>query len=283
MALNEESTPSSISVRFWGVRGSIACPGLSTSRYGGNTACVEIRCGDNILILDAGTGIRALGNTLVQTRRNAEYDIFLSHGHIDHVVGLPFFAPLFVPGQLIRVWAGNLRHHGGVHRAVRKLMSFPLFPLQVDAVHAELEFHDFDSGDILNPRPGVTLQTAKLEHPGGAIGYRIGYGGRSVAYVTDIELGDGPIDPAVLELTQHVELLILDTTYTDIELPSKMGWGHSSWQQGIRLANAAGVGRLCLFHHDPEHEDVTMDKIKAEAEAARPGTIVSTEGMRIDL
>jgi phosphoribosyl 1,2-cyclic phosphodiesterase len=283
MALNEASAaPPSISIRFWGVRGSIACPGHATSRYGGNTACVEVRCGDNTLIFDAGTGIRALGNALVQAR-NAEYDIFLSHGHIDHVVGLPFFAPLFVPGQLIRVWAGNLRHHGGVHRAVRKLMSFPLFPLQVDAVHAELEFHDFDSGDILNPRPGVTLQTAKLEHPGGAIGYRIGYGGRAFAYVTDIELGDGPIDPAVLELTKDVELLILDTTYTTEELPSKLGWGHSSWQQGIRLANAAGVGRLCLFHHDPEHEDDQMDKIKAEAAAARPGTIVSTEGMRIDL
>jgi phosphoribosyl 1,2-cyclic phosphodiesterase len=278
-----EAAAPSISIRFWGVRGSIACPGAGTSRYGGNTACVEVRCGDNTLIFDAGTGIRALGNALVQTQRLSEYDIFLSHGHIDHVVGLPFFAPLFVPGQLIRVWAGNLRHHGGVHRAVRKLMSFPLFPLQVDAVHAELEFHDFDSGDILNPRPGLTIQTAKLEHPGGAIGYRIGYRGRSLAYVTDIELGDGPLDRAVVELTRDVELLILYKTYTTEELPSKLGWGHSTWEQGIRLANEAKVGRLCLFHHDPEHEDDLMDKIKAEAAAARPGTIVSTEGMEIEL
>jgi phosphoribosyl 1,2-cyclic phosphodiesterase len=283
MASEASTVPPTISIRFWGVRGSIACPGAATSRYGGNTACVEVRCGDNTLIFDAGTGIRALGNALVQARRISEYDIFLSHGHIDHVVGLPFFAPLFVPGQLIRVWAGNLRHHGGVHRAVRKLMSFPLFPLQVDAVHAELEFHDFDSGDILNPRPGLTIQTAKLEHPGGAIGYRIGYGGRSLAYVTDIELGDGALDPAVVALTKDVELLILDTTYTTEELPSKLGWGHSTWEQGIRLANTAKVGRLCLFHHDPEHEDDLMDKIKAEATAARPGTIVSTEGMQIEL
>jgi phosphoribosyl 1,2-cyclic phosphodiesterase len=284
MALSEaSSSPPSFSVRFWGVRGSIACPGPTTSHYGGNTSCVEVRCGSNTLIFDAGTGIRALGNALVRETHTPDYDIFLSHGHIDHVVGLPFFAPLFVTGQLVRVWAGNLRPTGGVHEAVRKLMSFPLFPLQVDALHAEIEFHDFDAGDVLNPHPDVTLRTAALHHPGGAIGYRIEYGGRSIAYVTDIELGDGPLDPAVLALTKDAGLLILDTTYTNEELPTHAGWGHSSWQQGIRLANAARVGQLCLFHHDPEHEDAFMHQIKADAAAARPGTVVASEGMRIDL
>ena len=162
-------------------------------------------------------------------------------------------------------------------------MSFPFFPLQVDALHAELEFHDFHAGDVINPRPGVTLRTAALNHPGGAIGYRIEYGGQSVAYVTDIELGDGPLDPALLALTKDAALVILDTTYTDEELPSHAGWGHSSWQQGIRLANAAGAGRLCLFHHDPEHDDAFMDKIRRAAEAARPGTIVASEGLQIEV
>ena len=158
------------------------------------------------------------------------------------MIGLPFFAPLFMEGQIVRVWAGSLQPAGGVEKAVRKLMSFPFFPLQVDALHAELEFHDFRAGDVINPRPGVTLRTAPLNHPGGAIGYRIEYGGQSVAYVTDIELGDGPIDPALLALTKDAALVILDTTYTDEELPSHVGWGHSSWQQGIRLANACGRG-----------------------------------------
>ena len=169
---------------------------------------------------------------------------------------------MFVNGQVVRVWAGTLQPSGGVKEAVRKLMSFPFFPLQVDALHAKLEFHDFRAGDVINPRPGVTLRTAPLNHPGGAIGYRIEYGGRSIAYVTDIELGDGPIDPALLALTKDVALIILDTTYTDEELPSHEGWGHSSWQQGIRLANAAGAGQLCLFHHDPDHDDAFMDKVK---------------------
>src|SRR5688572_15558417 len=270
-----------IAVQFWGVRGSIACPGPDAVRYGGNTPCVEVLCGGHTLIFDAGTRIRQLGNALVKSAKKTDFDIFLSHGHIDHVIGLPFFAPLFVEGQVVRVWAGSLQPAGGVEKAVQKLMSFPFFPLQVDALHAELEFHDFRAGDVINPRPGVTLRTAALNHPGGAIGYRIEHGGKSVAYVTDIELGDGPIDPALLALTQVAALVILDTTYTDEELPSHVGWGHSSWQQGIRLANAAGAGRLCLFHHDPDHDEAFMDKIRSAAEAARPGTIVASEGMQI--
>ena len=272
-----------MSVRFWGVRGSIACPGPSTSRYGGNTPCVEVRCGADTLIFDAGTGIRALGNALVEADNTTDFDIFLSHGHIDHVIGLPFFAPLFVTGQVVRVWAGTLQPAGGVKEAVRKLMSFPFFPLQVDALHAKLEFHDFRAGGVITPRPGITLRTASLNHPGGAIGYRIEFGGQSVAYVTDVELGDGPIDPAVLALTKDASLVILDTTYTDEELPDHVGWGHSTWQQGIRLANTAGAKQLCLFHHDPDHDDAMMDTIKAAAEAARPGTIVAREGMQVDL
>jgi phosphoribosyl 1,2-cyclic phosphodiesterase len=284
MVLNEASAPgSSISLQFWGVRGSVACPGPATLRYGGNTPCVEVRCGSHTLILDAGTGIRALGNALTQAADTTDFDIFLSHGHIDHVIGLPFFAPLFVEGQTVRVWAGSLQPAGGVEKAVRKLMSFPFFPLQVDAVHAELEFHDFQAGDAINPRPGVTLRTAPLNHPGGAIGYRIEYGGQSLAYVTDIELGDGPSDPALLALTKDAAVVILDTTYTDAELCLRSGWGHSSWQQGIRLADAAGAGRLCLFHHDPEHDDAFMDQIGGAAEKARPGTIVASEGLRLDL
>jgi phosphoribosyl 1,2-cyclic phosphodiesterase len=284
MALNEAVTSAAaITVRFWGVRGSIACPGPMTLRYGGNTPCVEIRCGSYTLIFDAGTGIRQLGNALKEAADANDFDIFLSHGHIDHVIGLPFFAPLFVAGQVVRVWAGSLQPTGGVEKAVRKLMSSPFFPLQVDALQAKLEFRDFRAGEVINPRPGVTLRTAPLNHPGGAVGYRIEYGGQSVAYVTDIELGDGPIDPALLALTKDAGLVILDTTYTDEELPSHIGWGHSTWQQGIRLANAAGAGRLCLFHHDADHDDAFMDKIGSAAEAARPRTIVAREGLQIEL
>ncbi|HWL31228.1 MAG TPA: MBL fold metallo-hydrolase [Xanthobacteraceae bacterium] len=278
----------SLSVRFWGVRGSIACPGPNTARYGGNTPCVEIRCGEHILIFDAGTGIRALGQALLRepkprARSGADgFDIFLSHGHIDHVVGLPFFAPMFEDGQVIRVWGGTLQSAGGVEEALRKLMSFPLFPLQVEALRADLDFRDFRAGDTLQPRPGVTLRTAPLNHPGGAAGYRIEYGGRAVAYLTDFE-SNGAIDPRLLDLARGAAMVIVDATYTDDELPAHVGWGHSSWQQGVRLANAAEVGQLCLFHHDPDHDDNFMDAVAAAAETMRPGTIVAREGLQIEL
>jgi phosphoribosyl 1,2-cyclic phosphodiesterase len=276
------ASAASLSVRFWGVRGSIACPRPEALRYGGNTPCVEIRCGEHVLIFDAGTGIRALGQMLPPAPNADGFDIFLSHCHIDHVIGLPFFAPMFVEGQVIRVWAGNLQASGGVEEAVRKLMSFPLFPLQVEALRAELEFRDFHPGDTLHPRPGVTLRTAPLNHPGGATGYRIEYNGHSVAYLTDFESRTGVVDRRLVDLARSADLVILDATYTDDELPSHVGWGHSTWQQGIALADAAGVKRLCLFHHDPDHDDTFMDAIKAAAEAERPGTLVAREGMQID-
>jgi phosphoribosyl 1,2-cyclic phosphodiesterase len=284
MTLHHETAVAvSISVRFWGVRGSIACPGPDTARYGGNTPCVEMRCGDHILIFDAGTGLRPLGDALLHERGAARLDIFLSHFHIDHVNGLPFFAPLFAKDRSVRVWAGNLAPACSLANAVQRLMGFPLFPVQPNIFQAAFETRDFHPGDTLAPQLGVTLRTAPLNHPGGATGYRLDYGNSSVAYLTDIECGDGPLDPAVLALAQGAALIIVDTMYTDEELPSKVGWGHSSWQQGVRLANAAGAGRLCLFHHDPEHNDAVMDSIARDADAARPGTIVASEGLLIEL
>jgi phosphoribosyl 1,2-cyclic phosphodiesterase len=284
MTLYDASISSpSISARFWGVRGSVPCPGPETVRYGGNTACVEIRCGSHILVFDAGTGIRPLGRALANTPQRADLDIFLSHCHMDHIIGLPYFAPLFVKDQVVRVWAGNLKEKCGVKKAIGKMMDFPLLPLQTNDLPAQVEFRDFCSGETISPRPGITLHTAPLNHPGGATGYRIDYNGRSIAYLTDIDLGDGPIDPAILALVRNVELVIFDATFTDDELPSHAGWGHSSWQQGVRLASAAGANRLCLFHHDPDHSDAFMDCIASAAAAARPGTIVAHEGLQVDL
>jgi phosphoribosyl 1,2-cyclic phosphodiesterase len=272
-----------LSIRFWGVRGSIACPGLETTRYGGHTPCVEIRCGDHILIFDAGTGIRPLGNALMRQAAATHLDIFLSHFHIDHVTGLPFFAPLYSKDHSVHVWAGNLGPDLRTEDAVRKLMSFPLFPIEVETFKAKVEFRDFRSGDTLKPRSEVTLRTAPLIHPGGATGYRVDFGGRSVAYLTDTECGNGPIDPSILSLAEGAALVILDAAYTDDELPSRVGWGHSSWQQGVRLATEAGAKQLCLFHHDPEHDDDFIDAVAKAANSARPGTIVAYDGMYIEL
>jgi phosphoribosyl 1,2-cyclic phosphodiesterase len=271
-----------MSVRFWGVRGSIPCPGPGTLRYGGNTSCVEVRCGDQVLIFDAGTGLRPLGAALIAEGKVADTDIFLSHCHIDHLFGLPFFLPLHAEGYRIRIWAGNLKPASGVEDAVRKMMSHPLFPVEIDIAKSNVEFRDFSAGETLNPRPGITLRTAPLHHPGGATGYRIEFAGRAVAYITDTEMANGA-EPAILALAKDASLIIIDATYSDAELPWHAGWGHSSWQQCIRLANAAGAQTLCLFHHDPDHDDGVMDAIAAAADAARPGTIVAKDGLCIEL
>ena len=271
-----------MSVRFWGVRGSIPCPGPGTVRYGGNTSCVEVQCGSRRLVFDAGSGLRMLGNAIAEDEGIADVDLFLSHCHIDHLIGLPFFTPAFAKGSHLHIWASNVKSAGGIKDAVRKLMSFPLFPIEVSAIGGKVEFTDFDAGQVLKPRDGIVVRTAPLNHPGGATGFRVEFGGHAVAYITDTELSSDIIDPALLALAKDASLVIIDTTYTDEELPEHVGWGHSSWQQAVRLAKEANVSKLCLFHHDPEHDDDEMDRIAKAAAKALPGTIVAREGLFIE-
>ena len=273
----------SMRVRFWGVRGSIACPGPDTIRYGGNTACIEVRCGERVIIFDAGTGLRALGNALVRDKKRLDIDIFLTHCHLDHVIGVPFFAPFFTDGHRIRVWAGNLLPAESVERVMRKMMSSPLFPVQVEIFKAAIEFHDFHSGDILRPYDDVVLRTAALDHPDGASGYRLEFGGRVFVLISDTEGFPGKCDRELVSLAKGADLIVYDATFTEEEIAGRPGWGHSTWARGVRLADEAGAKQLCLFHHDPSHDDEFMDTLAAEANDARAGTITAREGQIIDL
>ncbi|MCK6452555.1 MAG: MBL fold metallo-hydrolase [Alphaproteobacteria bacterium] len=267
-------------VRFWGVRGSIAVPGPSTARYGGNTSCLEIRCGSELLIFDAGTGLRPLGNSLAPNGA-VDADLFLTHTHFDHVNGLPFFVPMFIKGNRFRLWAGHLIPQYTLKYVLSEMMIAPLFPAPVEVFQADISYHDFNAGETLHPKRGVALRTAALNHPNNATGYRVEYGGKSICYITDTEHYVDRIDERVVDLVRGADLMIYDGTYTDQEYPRFKGWGHSTWQQGIAVANAAGVKTYVIFHHDPSHDDAFMDKIQAEAEAARPGTLVAREGMTL--
>ncbi|MCF8476169.1 MAG: MBL fold metallo-hydrolase [Pseudolabrys sp.] len=270
-------------IKFWGVRGSIACPGPETIRYGGNTPCIEVHCGEHVLIFDAGTGIRPLGNTLVKNVTTRNVDILLTHCHLDHVIGLPFFAPLFAEGYKVRVWAGNLLPASGIEQVMRKLMSSPLFPVEVEVFRASIEYRDFSSGDILRPYDGVTLHTAPLDHPDGACGYRLEYNGRVFALIADTSGFPGKRDRELISLARGADLVVYDATFTEEEIAARAEWGHSTWLRGIRLAEAAGAKQLCLFHHDPAHNDDFMDALAADANDARPGTVTAREGQIIDL
>ena len=267
-----------ISVRFWGVRGSIACPGPDTVRYGGNTSCVEIRCGGELLIMDGGTGLRELGRDLLKNGPiNA--DLFYTHTHFDHICGLPFFGPAYVHGNMIRLWAGHLLPDNGIEDVLCGMMMAPLFPVPMSLLNPQVSFCDFHQGQTLQPRPGITLRTGKLNHPNGATGYRVEHGGKVVAYITDTEHRKGGLDQNVLALIKDADIFIYDSTYTEAEYPDHVDWGHSTWEEGVRLAEAAKVKTFVIFHHDPSHDDAFMDRVGNEAQARRPGTIVAREGM----
>jgi phosphoribosyl 1,2-cyclic phosphodiesterase len=268
-------------VRFWGVRGSIACSGPRTARYGGNTSSLEVRCDERLLLFDAGTGIRYLGKTL--EGKKLDTDLFFTHTHFDHVCGLPFFRPFFASGNRFRLWAGHLdARQITLKRVLSEFMMSPLFPVPPEIFHAQMEYRDFRSGDTLRPAAGITLKTAPLNHPDGATGYRIEYAGKSLCYLTDTEHVPGQPDRNILGLIAGADLVIYDCMYTDEEYPRYATWGHSTWQEGVRLCREAGAKRLVVFHHDPEHDDDTLDGIAREVEKALPGSVVAREGLVLE-
>lgn len=270
-----------LSVRFWGVRGGLPAPGPETVRYGGNTACIEVRCGGWLLVLDAGSGLRCLGDALIAGGRAVEAEVLCSHTHLDHIGGLPFFAPLYQPGTRLRAWGKRLRAPENFAAVVGALLSDPLMPDLLPRVRARLEFMEFQPGDTLMPLPGLQVFTAALRHPGGVVGYRLEWGGKSIAYATDTEHEPGAPDANLLRLARGADILIYDATYTDAEFAARVGWGHSTWQEGVRVADAAGVGRLVLFHHAPSRTDAELDRIEAAADARRPGTVAAREGLEL--
>lgn len=267
-------------VRFWGVRGSIACPGPRTMRYGGNTSCIEVKCGDRLFIFDAGTGLHALG-TKYGGATSLKADLFFSHTHFDHICGFPFFGPAFSPDNELRIWAGHLLPDRTVREVLIYLMMDPLFPVPIDTMRAKMTFCDFVAGDTLTPHNDVVLRTAQLNHPNGATGYRVEYEGKSICYVTDTEHVADTMDENILGLIEGSDIFIYDSTYTDEEYPNHVNWGHSTWNEGVKLANEAGVKKFVVFHHDPDHDDDFMDRVAADVGRARPGSVVAQEGMTL--
>lgn len=264
-----------LTIRFHGVRGSIAAPGPATVRTGGNTPCVEVRCGETLLVLDAGTGLRALGERmLAETIR--ECTILSSHLHWDHIQGLPFFLPAWIPGHRVTILG-----RPGLREALEAQMTPPCFPVRVSEMKAELSFRELAAGEAVTIG-AARVRAAQLNHPGGVYGYRIEFGGTSVVYATDTEHYACP-DPHLVELARGADVLIYDAMYTPDEYagragPPKVGWGHSTWEAGVAVADAAGVARLVLFHHDPQRSDDAVDAIERAAALARPGTIAAREG-----
>ena len=254
-------------VRFWGTRGSIPTPGPRTTRYGGNTSCVSVSGpSGGLLILDAGSGLRPLGHELM-TRRNGPLtaDILITHTHWDHIQGLPFFKPLSASGNAFRVY-GAAQEGIPLESILRRQMDPMVFPVPLEAFAAAIEVRTIDEGTL--ELPDFHVKSFRLRHPGTTLGFRVtpASGGHDLAYVTDNELGPGGAYPVsadwramLVRFLGGTHTLIHDAMYSEQIIDARRGWGHSTPRQCVDLASEAGVRRLVLFHHEPEHDDDAMD------------------------
>jgi len=272
-------------VHFWGVRGSIPCPGPNTVRYGGNTPCVEMRVGGRRLIFDGGTGLRVLGQALL-SQMPVEAYMFFTHSHWDHIQGFPFFVPAFVKGNRFEIYGAIAPNGSTIEQRLNDQMLHPNFPVPLQIMGADLKFCDIKIGQPI-AIGDITVESKKLNHPGEAVGYRVNWCGCSAVYATDTEHFADCLDENVLDLATDADVLIYDATYTDEEYnsekTSKRGWGHSTWQEAVKVAKAANVKQLVIFHHDPLHNDDFLDRVGKKAAESLPNTIMAVEGLTIQL
>lgn len=274
-------------VRYWGVRGSIPAPGAATVRYGGNTSCVEVRCGQRLLIIDAGTGLRPLGEALVTAGGPVRATLFFTHVHWDHIQGFPFFHPLYHPGTHLELVAPTLTGTD-LRKVLGQQMSYPTFPVELGQVGASLTFTAIEPGSSVDLGDGIVVDTRPLNHPGGSLGLRVSYAGKSFVHISDTEHYPDRFDENVLELCRGADLVDYDASFNEAEYagnppPSKVGWGHSTWEHGVLVAREAGIGTLSLFHHDYAHDDGHLDAVHALARREYPNTIMAVEGLEVDL
>lgn len=308
----------SLSVHFWGTRGSIPSPGPDTVRYGGNTPCLELRTPEGwLIVLDAGTGIRELGRSLMDRANGAPIrgDIFLTHAHWDHIQGLPFFAPIFHPGNHFTIW-GSKAMETSIGRVVRDQMSPVVFPVTFEQLAATIEFQELAEGHRL--RGGYDVHVMQVRHPGGALGYRFtsrpdasrgppspsgrgrsdgsngGAPPRALVYISDNEVcGSAPYESPptwrrdLVRFVQGAHVLVHDTMFTTEEYGQHRGWGHSTYEDAVELALEGEVETLVLFHHKPERTDDEVDRWAGECRAlvARRGgslkIVAAAEGLTL--
>lgn len=272
-----------ISVTFWGVRGSMPCTEGRYQKFGGNTICLEVSIGGQKIIIDMGSGARALGQRLHRDQYTERLPVLFSHLHLDHILGLPFFAPLYNDQIQIDFYGANQHFgHGSLQSALQKFCSPPFFPVACSAMPATLAFHDFIPGQTLYPLEHIPVQTLAIPHPGGCVGYRFDHQGKSLGLLYDMM----PVHEdktEILTVMAGVDALIIDAAYDDIQYANRPHWGHCSWSHALKLAQKIGAPPVYVIHHDMLNDDDTLNTMQQEARAQYHQVHFVREGSTITL
>lgn len=265
-----------------GVRGNIPTPGPETVRYGGNTACVEVKVGDQHLIFDGGTGLRALGKQLAQQETAVNAHLFFTHAHWDRIQGFPFFHPAFDPATQLHIYGASAPNGASIKQCLMDQMLRPNFFKPLQAMHAQMTFRNIQPGQTLELGEAI-VETLSLNRHTSALGYRVSWRGKSLIYASDTDPQREHADPNLIFLATGADVLIFDGTYVDMAYADPQSRHRIPWKLGVEVAEASGAKRLVLFHHNPCHDDPYLDELEQRIQEAFPAAMLAKEGMVIDL
>lgn len=263
---------------FWGTRGSLPMNTPDHQVFGGNTSCVAVHNGPNTVVFDAGSGLIHLGSQMAQNGHK-EIDICFSHFHSDHICGMPFFKPFFDPECHVRLHSFGISE-ATLHDAVDSYLSRPIFPISADDFLAKVDFVHHPDGEAVDVG-GIHVTALEIPHPGGAHALKAEAGGKTFVYATDTEHEPGKPNQKLVDFLRHADMAIYDSTFDDSEFEARRGWGHSTWQEGLRLAKLAEVKKFGIFHHEPERTDKALLEIEKQAQKILPQSFVTRDFMRV--
>lgn len=269
-------------VTIWGARGTVPVSGAPFLGYGGNTSCVAVHAGDRLVVLDAGSGIVPLGKHWL-ARGHRRFDVVLSHAHYDHVLGFPFFGPLFVAGADVTLWYAGSEAAPDGEALVDMLLRPPFLPFALADLRCNLQFGRLPASGRLTLEAGLAIATHPVNHPGGSLALAVERAGTRFAYVCDFEHDDGPSDEALRTFLTGADLALLDCTYLPEEYPAYRGFGHSHYERCAEIAAAAGVRRWGAFHHAPTRDDEALDALERRITRSSPAGFVARDGTTFEL
>jgi phosphoribosyl 1,2-cyclic phosphodiesterase len=275
--MHHKLTINTMTITFWGVRGSFPQCSRPYLGIGGHTSCVGVETRSGLFIFDAGTGIIDLGDWIKDTPLKSA-TCLITHPHMDHICGLPFFQPIHDKDFNLKLYSACMKPHGGIEKVISTVVSPPYFPVPWDQIQSKRVCEDGEPGETITIKD-ATISSINLKHPGGSCGYRLNYNGRSVAYITDTGHTPSELDKALTQFCERVDLLIYDAAFTEEEFAEKGHYGHSTWEHAVALAKAACVKELALFHHNPYHNDLQMNMIESQAQNHFSQTFVARQGM----